>query len=130
MILIIILLAAFIVLKIITDFGYIEHNSFLWHSADAANRVVLFGYISIQYFGFNHKAYSITALCLLIFWIIFDIGINLRRHLDFYYVGSGTMDLIVRKIAFKLRMPAESLMFICKFIAFDLVIFYLAEAFK
>lgn len=108
------MLVVFLILKVLTDLGYITHDSKLWHGADAAGRTLLFSYVSILELGFTHKAYSITILFLATFWIGFDMVINRARHLPLMYVGSGTIDLFVRSIAFKYRIPSDWLMLLLK----------------
>lgn len=112
----IILLLIFIILKALTDIGYIDHDSKLWHSADAATRFILFSYLSINELGFNDKAYSTTILFLCFYWIGFDILINKARSLPIMYVGSGQIDLIIKKISSVIKLPPDWVMLLFKFI--------------
>ena len=121
----IILLLVFVILKALTDLGYITHNSILWHSADAAGRIILFSYISINEIGFTHKAYSTTILFLCFYWIAFDMLINKARNLPLMYVGSGGVDLAIKKIASTIKLPSDWVMIIFKFLVLILSLIYL-----
>lgn len=118
-------LILWLILDVSEDFGYITSNSKLWHMADAARRVLLAGYVALENYGFTNKAFIITALILSIYWIVFDMGLNRKRKLSLFYVGSGLMDLTVKWIAKKVSADHESLMLFIKGITF-LLLAYLA----
>lgn len=65
------------------DGGHILNNSKLWHSEDAANRVLIGSYIS----WLNYNSLLFLPLFLASYWILFDAGLNIKRGLPILYVG-------------------------------------------
>jgi hypothetical protein len=75
------------------DGGHILNNSHLWHSADAANRILFGSYISIL----NFHSLCFLPLFLSCYWLGFDMGLNIKRKLPLLYVGrTAWMDTLIK----------------------------------
>jgi hypothetical protein len=96
------------------DLGYITNNSRLWHWADASGLTLFVGYCCYLHWGFTWLGAVIATDILTVWWIAFDIWLNLDRKLPLFYVGSGTMDLTVKSIARMINIGDDRLMFFIK----------------
>jgi hypothetical protein len=104
----------YLILSILEDFGYIENNSRLWHWADAAGLILFVGYGVYTQYSATWKTVIISGDISVVWWFAFDIGLNLKRGLPMFYVGSGTIDLIVKWVAKKIGVGEDRLMFCIK----------------
>jgi hypothetical protein len=100
------------------DLGYITNNRRMWHWADAAGLTVFVGYSCYVNFGFTWLGAIVATDILTVWWIAFDIWLNLSRKLPVFYVGSGDMDLTVKWIADKINIGEDKLMFFIKLFVF------------
>ncbi len=73
-----------------------------------------------------------TSACIafnVIWWIWFDVLLNVARKQAVFYVGSGGIDLTVKRYAKKMNWNAQDLMVLCKLIVSLLVIVQLIFVF-
>lgn len=88
------------------DGGHIKNDSHLWHSADAANRIVLSAYISL--INFHDLRFACLFLCC--YWLCFDMGLNIKRGLPLLFVGTTAwMDTLIKKPILMLTLKIISM---------------------
>ncbi len=92
-------IAIYLAFSVLEDFGYIENKSKLWHCADAAGLTTIVSYACYTIYGFTFAGAIVAVDILAVWWIVFDISLNLKRGDNPFYVGSGTIDLTVKAIA-------------------------------
>jgi hypothetical protein len=106
------------ILSVLEDFGYITGKSRLWHAADAAARGLITSYV---FYAITEDIWKTVGLVLWynsMWWIFFDIALNVKLEQSPFYVGSGGIDLAVKWIAKKINWNAQDLMIVLKAIAF------------
>jgi hypothetical protein len=104
----------YLITSVLEDFGYINSVSWVWHSADATGRALIIGYVCYTIYGLTVLAAIVTVDILTLWWIVFDIALNIKRGDRVFYVGSGTMDLAAKALARKIGIGVEQFMFVVK----------------
>lgn len=110
-----------IALNAIRDYGFINNRSGIWHSADAAQRVMLSMYVSYIIFGSLGYAF----VFLIGYWILFDLILNFFNKKKLLYVGqTAFIDVAFRMIAMVLNKKASTIMIITKGVVLAIILFF------
>jgi hypothetical protein len=104
---VVISVALIVIFNILEHFGFLTKDSRLWHAADAVIRIVEAGLCSyIIFMGFSLKMYTLWVLLLLIYWLLFDMGRNIKHKMPLFYVGkTAWTDKVFRKITRSPDLP-------------------------
>src|SRR5690606_11425788 len=113
-----------------------------WHRIEAAIRGLLLFNILVYHTGLTVSLISWMSICLSLWWLFFDMFLNLKRKKHLLYVGdnslfdittkkiSGYMSLLLKKIPYKsfenIEIPSGSTSLILKLIVLLLSILSLA----
>jgi hypothetical protein len=90
--------------EIISYWGNSERSQRNWHILTASIRLLLSTYIFYIVFGLQWMMIKALYVFLLMWWILFDIMINLKRKKPIFYVGyNNFIDKSIRTATLKIN---------------------------